>query len=575
VETDLLLQGGTIVDGSGEPAFVGDVRIAAGKIAEVGHGLSSAGAQCIDVSDLVVAPGFIDVHTHYDAQVFWDPLLAPSSQYGVTTLVMGNCGIGVAPTAPGDDRYLAQLLASVEGMPEEVLLSALPWSWRSYGDYLREVDRALGPNVIALVGHSPLRYAVMGAAAYERRATPEELVQMQAMLAEALSSGAWGFSSSAAATHNDLAGRPAPSRLAERAEYEALADVLGRYPFGIIGMSPESKLRGLNEQDRSLLTMLSVRGGASVNWNPLLHASSLPDLWRVNLAASEEAATAGARVFGVFNPSSTGGNRVDLATCFLFAALPQWKSVAKLPLGEKKRAFSDPEIRRGLADDLENDTSMGFLSAKLRTMWNILRITQVFSPGNASLVGRTVAEVAKESGETPLDTMLDIAIADDLRTVFMQEDIRREDPAAREAFDALSASPWVLFGGSDAGAHLDMLANESLPARTIEWRVVDQGALKIEEVVRQFTSAIADAIGLRTRGRLNPGLAGDVVVFDTQRIGAGDAHVAYDLPGGGGRLVTEAKGVRYTVVNGTVVFADGRPTGDLGGQLLRSGEHHA
>ena len=568
----MILRGGVVVDGTGTPPRVADVAIRGGRIAEVGAVADNGGARLLDVSGLVVAPGFIDVHTHYDAQVLWDPLLGASTQYGVTTLVMGNCGIGVAPLAPAAEDYLIQLLARVEGMPVDALEKGLSWDWSTFGDYLDAFDGELGANVISLVGHSPLRYAVMGDAAYERAATGDELTAMQGMLAEALSAGAWGFSSSAAGTHNDLAGRPAPSRLATVAEYDALADVVGRHPFGIIGMSPESKLRGLTAEDRSLLQLLSRRGGASVNWNPLVHTSSLPDLWSTNLSASDEAAAAGARVFAVFNPSSTGGNRVDLDTCFLFAAFRHWSAVASLPTVDKIRAFRDPATRAKLADDLEHDTSMGMLTAKLRTMWDILRVTEAFVPENQQYVGRLVGDIGRETGRTPLDTMLDIAIADDLRTVFMQEDVRTEDDAARAAFTAMAQSPYVMFGGSDAGAHLDMLANESLPARTLQWRVHEQQSMSLEAAVRGFTGALANAIGLSDRGQLRPGMQGDVVVFDLARIDAGDAHVVHDLPGGGGRLMTEAHGVEYTIVDGDVVFEHGVHTGALPGRLLRSTE---
>ena len=571
---DVVLRGGLVVDGTGGPSFVGDVAIRGGRIAEVGARSRNPTGRVVDVSGLVVAPGFVDVHTHYDAQVLWDPLLGASAQYGVTTVVMGNCGIGLAPLRPGDEPFLVQLLASVEGMPKSALETGVAWDWQGFGDYLDRLDGGLGPNVVALVGHSPLRYSVMGADACERPASGPELTRMRDLLRDALTAGAWGFSSSAAGTHNDLAGRPAPSRLAEVAELEALAGVVGEFPFGIIGMSPESKLRGLTAGDRSMLSMLSLRGGASVNWNPLLHTPHIPDLWKVNLSASDEAATIGARVFAVFNPSSTGGSRVDLNSLFLFAALPHWKPLASLSTGEKLAAFSDPAVRRDLADDLERDSSMGLLTARLRTMWDILRVTEVHSARNAAHLGRLVGDIARESGRTPLDTMLDLAITDGLQTVFMQEDVRKEDAAAKDAFDAMVASPHVLFGGSDAGAHLDMLANESLPARTLAWRVRDQGSLAIEEAIRRFTSAIADAIGLAGRGRLAPGMAADVVVFDLERVGAGDAHVASDLPGGGGRLVTEARGVQYTIVNGEIVFAGGTATGSLPGGLLRSGTNY-
>jgi N-acyl-D-aspartate/D-glutamate deacylase len=561
-----------VVDGTGAPGHIADVAIRSGTITQVGRVADAGGAREIDVSGLVVGPGFIDVHTHYDAQVLWDPLIGASTQYGVTTVVMGNCGIGVAPLTPGADEYLVQLLARVEGMPTAALEQGLRWDWKSFGDYLDAIDVPMGANVISLVGHSPLRYAVMGEDAYARAAAADEIATMQQLLDEGLAAGAWGFSSSAAATHNDMAGRPAPSRLAAREEYQALADVVGRYSFGIIGMSPESKLRGLTEQDRDLLRMLSLRGRASVNWNPLLHTSSLPDLWSVNLSASDEAASAGARVYGVFNPSSTGGNRVDLDTCFLFAALPHWGRIASLPTAAKIAAFCDPIVRAGLADDIDHDSSMGMLTAKLRTMWNILRVTEVTAPANRDHVGRLVGDIARETNRTPLDTMLDIAVTDDLRTVFMQEDVRTEDATAHDAFKAMAQSPHVMFGGTDAGAHLDMLANESLPARTLEWRVRDQQSMPLEAAVHGFTGGLEDAIGLTGRGRLTVGAAGDVVVFDLDRIGAGDAHVVHDLPGGGGRLMTEAQGVEYTLVAGDIVFEHGVHSGALPGRLLRAGD---
>jgi N-acyl-D-aspartate/D-glutamate deacylase len=527
------------------------------------------GAREIDAGGMVVAPGFIDVHTHYDAQVCWDEKFASIGQYGVTTVVMGNCGIGLAPVVDGDSEYLIQLLARIEGMPQRTL-EMLDWNWRSMADYLDAIDKPMGANVVSLVGHSPLRRAVMGDACYERAATSDEVEAMQRELRDALAAGAWGFSSSVAGTHSDLAGRPAPSRLATHAEFGALADVLGEFAFGIIGISPESKLRGLSADDRSLLTLLSLRGGASVNWNPLVYSPQLPDVWRTNLDASTQAAAAGARVYAVFNPAGMGGTRVDLRSLFMFGYLPRWDELVLQPLAEKMRAFANPEVRRSLAAALDEDTSMGVLTEKLKTMWDILRITSAPSAANQRFIGRTVGEVARERGESPLDTMLDVALADDLETVFMQEDSRVTDSAALDAFAAMAASPFVIYGGSDAGAHIDILANESLPARALDWRVREQGSLTLEETVRRFSSGVADAIGLPGRGRLAPGLAGDVVVFDPATVASGDAYVVDDLPGGGERMVTRSVGVHHTIVGGQVAFSDGQPTGALPGRLLRS-----
>jgi N-acyl-D-aspartate/D-glutamate deacylase len=567
----VVLRNGLIVDGTGAPGFVADLAIRDGRVAEVGA-VSTPGDLELDARGLVVSPGFIDVHTHLDALVCWDPWVGAIGQYGITTAVIGNCGIGVAPLRDGGGEYLIQLLARVEGMPVGALEQGISWDWHSYADYLDVIDRPLATNIVALVGHCPLRYLAMGDRSYQEAARPDDLAVMQDELRSALRAGAWGFSSTFGVTHNDLAGRPAPSRLADLAEFEALADVLGEFPFGMVGISPESKLRGLSEDDQSLMQMLSVRGGAAVNWNPLAHTPSMPDLWERNLVATERCSSGDARVYGVFNPASNGGSRVDLQTLFLFAGLPNWRPLAQLSIPDRIAAFSDPRIRERLARDIAEDTSMGLLSAVLRSMWDILRVTVVYSAANERFVGRCVGEIARETGRTPLETMLDIAIADDLRTVFMQEDVRRRDEVSRAAFASLSTSPNVLYGGSDAGAHLDMLANDSLPLRAMQWRVAEERSVTLEEMVRRFSSAIADASGLLDRGRLVPGAAGDVFVFELDAVGAGDAFLVGDLPGGGERLTTRAQGVRYTIVNGVVVYENGEATGDLPGRVLRSGD---
>lgn len=567
---DLIIRNGLVVDGTGRPSFLGDVLLRSGRVEAVGLIPPTESIREIDATGKVVAPGFIDVHTHFDAQICWNPGLESISQYGVTTVVMGNCGIGVAPLRSGGADYLIQLLANVEGMSIAALQQGVSWSWSSYADYLDAIDRPSGVNLISLVGHSPLRHQVMGEDSYQRVASSAEIASMQSELRDALEAGAWGFSSSCGLTHSDLAGRPAPSRLAGREEFEGLADVVHDFPFGIIGMSPESKVRGLTEADTDLLIMLSKRGGASVNWNPLAYSPQLPSLSSVNLRACEAASEAGAEVYGVFNPSGVGGSRVDLDSLFLFAYMPHWQPLKVMSREDRIRAFQDPAVRAELADDLEHDTSMGLLTARLRTMWDILRITEAQAPENQQYVGRIVGDIARETGRTPFDTMLDIAVADGLRVTLMQEDPRNEDAGAVAAFRELAASPLTFYGGSDAGAHLDMLANESIPARTLSWRVREQGSLSLEETVRRFTAAIADGLGLPARGRLTPGYAADVVVFDLDTIGDGDAYVSYDLPGGDGRMMTNAQGISYTIVAGEIVFDHGRPSGNLPGRLLRA-----
>lgn len=572
----LLLRGGQIVDGSGQPAFEGDVLIEGDRIAAVGHALEGVGAGVVDVGGLIVAPGFIDPHTHYDAQIMWDPQLGSSVQYGVTTVLIGNCGFTIAPTgaSDADAEYLIQMLARVEGMSERALRDGLPWTWRDFGDYLGVIDQPLGPNVMSLVGHSAIRYSVMGLESCERAALEDEVAAMQRSLRAALQAGAWGFTSATSKFDVDSAGRPVPSRLAETEEFHALADVLGEFPFGIIGHSPHSKTLGIgNSPDEELLTAMSLRGGASVNWNNLTYASAMPDLWRDNLAASEHAAERGAQVYAIYNPASSGALRVDFDGLVLFGSFPNWSKLALADRPARIRSFKDPAVRRQLREDLELTEDLGLIAAMLSTMWDSLRVTEVFAVENQDVEGKYVGDVARDLGEHPLDTALDIAVADDLRTRFILEEYASggdESERARAAADVMRQSPFVVYGGSDAGAHLDMMTNQGLPARAIAEQVREHGSMALEEVVRGFTSSVADAFGVPDRGRVTPGMKADLVVFDLSEIEEGPAHVVNDLPDGSERLTTEARGVHYTIVNGEVAFEHGRPTGTLSGQLLRS-----
>jgi N-acyl-D-aspartate/D-glutamate deacylase len=566
-----LLRGGRIVDGSGAPSFDGDVLIDDGRIVEVGTGVDEAGCRVIDVDGLTVAPGFIDPHTHYDAQVMWDPLLRTSAQYGVTTVVIGHCGFTVAPVGFDNPEYLIQMLARVEGMPSAALEAGLSWSWRTFGEYLDEMDRPLGPNVISLVGHSSLRYSVMGDASYERAATDDEIADMQRSLRQALEAGAWGFTTATSKFDVDSAGRPVPSRLADPAEVEALADVLHAFPFGVIGHSPHSKVLGIaRTPDDQLLSSMSLRGGAKVNWNNLAYSAALPDLWKDNLAASQHAADCGAQVYAIYNPGSNGIMRVDFDGLVLFGSFPNWSQLAIIDRPARIRAFMDPGVREKLWQDLHLTETLGLIATKMRTMWDSLRVTETFAAQNTAFLGRCVGDIGRDLGRLPLDVALDIAVADELRTTFILEDSLRTDADATAAFETMKDSPFVVFGGSDAGAHLDMMCNEGLPVRTIVERVRSQGSMTIEETVRGSTSAVAASVGLRDRGRLAPGMRADVVVFDLSDVDEGQPHVVRDLPGGSERLATTAQGVVWTIVNGDIVFERGEPTGSLPGRLLRS-----
>jgi N-acyl-D-aspartate/D-glutamate deacylase len=565
---DLLVRDGHVVDGSGQSGFQADVAVSNGKIVAVEPGISGTATRVIDAEGRIVAPGFIDIHTHFDAQILWDPPLASTVRHGITSVVAGNCGFTVSPVSPGDGDFIIQMLARVEGMPADALKTGLNWEWESFGEYVDRLRSRVGVNYLPQIGHSTLRRYAMGDAAFEWAATDEEVATMRRLLVEAVRAGARGFSTSTSATHNDSFGRPVPSRLAEKNEFLSLAEALRGSRHPLIGISPGSKFVGINADERSLMVEMATRSGAVVHWNPLVYSAAYPDLHARTLEVSDEARAAGARVVGVYNPGPPGPTRVDLRSGFLFESLPHWKEILRLSIDERCEAIKQAEVRRNLKADLDDDSTMGHLTAHLRQMWPVLTVATVSSEANRKYLGRTVGSIAAEEGSEPLDTMLDIAVRDHLDTVFMNDNVTPSDAAANEAMQALTHHADVVFGGSDAGAHLDFMSNEPLPSRALALRVREQGVLSLEEVVHGFTGRLAEVFGLEGRGVLAPGMAADICVFDLDEIGAGMPYMVNDLPAKSERFVTEPLGIYQTIVNGVIVSDEGEATGALAGQVL-------
>ncbi|MGO8861344.1 MAG: N-acyl-D-amino-acid deacylase family protein [Acidimicrobiales bacterium] len=565
---DLLVRDGHVVDGSGQSGFQADVAVSNGKVVAVEPGISGTATRVIDAQGRIVAPGFIDIHTHFDAQILWDPPLASTVRHGITSVVAGNCGFTVSPVSPGDGDFIIQMLARVEGMPADALKTGLNWEWESFGEYVDRLRSRVGVNYLPQIGHSTLRRYAMGDAAFERAATDEEVATMRRLLVEAVRAGARGFSTSTSATHNDSFGRPVPSRLAEKEEFLSLAEALRGSRHPLIGISPGSKFVGINADERSLMVEMATRSGAVVHWNPLVYSAAYPDLHARTLEVSDEARAAGARVVGVYNPGPPGPTRVDLRSGFLFESLPHWKEILRLSIDERCEAMKQAEVRRNLKADFDDDSTMGHLTAHLRQMWPVLTVATVSSEANRKYLGRTVGSIAAEEGSDPMDTMLDIAVRDHLDTVFMNDNVTPSDAAANEAMQALTHHPDVVFGGSDAGAHLDFMSNEPLPSRALALRVREQGVLSLEEVVHGFTGRLAEVFGLEGRGVLAPGMAADICVFDLEEIGAGMPYMVNDLPAKSERFVTEPLGIYQTIVNGVIVSDEGEATGTLAGQVL-------
>jgi N-acyl-D-aspartate/D-glutamate deacylase len=557
---DVKIAGGSVIDGTGTARRQADVGIRDGRIVAIGE-IDEPATRTIDASGLVVAPGFVDIHTHYDAQAFWDPALTPSPLHGVTTVVGGNCGFTIAPLAASEADYLMRMLSRVEGMPLESLAAGVPWDWQTFGEYLDRLDGTLAVNAGFLVGHSALRRVAMGHRSHEP-AADDDVATMCRMLGESLTAGGLGFSSSQAPTHNDGDGEPVPSRAATRDELVALSRVVGDHPGTTLEFIPT--VGPFSDEHVALMAAMSASAGRPLNWNVLVVGGG-SDTYRAQLEASDRAAEQGGRVLALTVPAVMQLH-LNFRSGFLFDALPGWGPTMALPDEEKMRALTDPDVRRQLRESAESDT--GLFRAMLR--WDRLQIGETFAPENQALSGRTVADVAAERGADPFDALLDVVVADDLRTVLMPP-ARGDDPESWRLRSEAWRDPRVVVGASDAGAHLDMLSTFSYSTSLLAANRAHE-LLPLEDAVHLLTDVQARLYGIRDRGRIAEGWHGDVVVFDEDRVGPGPVHTRYDLPAGAGRLYAEAEGIEHVLVNGTEIVAGGALTGDRPGALLRSGQ---
>ena len=556
---DVKIAGGSVVDGTGAARQRADVGIQDGRVVAIGD-VDEQAARTIDADGLVVAPGFVDIHTHYDAQAFWDPALTPSPLHGVTTVVGGNCGFTIAPLAASEADYLMRMLARVEGMPLESLEAGVPWDWQSFGEYLDRLDGTLAVNAGFLVGHCALRRAAMGERSHEP-ATDDDIATMRRTLGESLAAGGLGFSSSQAPTHNDGDGEPVPSRAATPDELVALCETVRDHPGTTLEFIPT--VGPFSDEHVALMAAMSAAARRPLNWNVLVVGAG-SDTYREQLEASDRAAEQGGRVLALTVPAVMQLH-LNFRSGFLFDALPGWGPTMALPDDEKMRALADPEVRRRLRESAESDT--GLFRAMLR--WDRLEIGETFAPENKRFAGRAVADVAAERGADPFDALLDIVVADDLRTV-LRPPARGDDPESWRLRSEAWRDPRVVVGASDAGAHLDMLATFSYSTSLLAASRTHE-LVPLEEAVHLLTDVQARLYGIRERGRIAEGWHADLVVFDEDRVGPGPVHTRYDLPAGAGRLYAEAEGIEHVLVNGTEIATRGALTGDRPGTLLRSG----
>ncbi len=554
---DLLIKGARVVDGTGMPSFTADVAVEQGRIARIGR-VDADAARVFDADGLVLTPGFIDVHTHYDAQIDWDPTCSPSSWHGVTTVLTGNCGFTLAPARVGDVAWLAHMLGRVEGMAPEALAAGLRWNGGGFGDFWRRVEGRIGVNVGSYVGHSAIRRCVMGDDASSRRARADEIVAMQAHVRQAMQDGAVGFSSSQLDIHVAHDGREVPSNHAAPEELIALCAVLAEFGRGAIEFIPRSFVEGYDAADRALMRSMARVSGRPLELNTLTPLPAAPDGWRHSLRFAHEASAEGLRIHPMF-PTNRLNAHFALDTTFLFDEMPSFRATLTLPPDERARRLRDPTVRAQMRAELADPTGRAFVF-----IWQICVVEAVRDAANAAWVGRSVAELAEERGADLLDTFLDMALAEDLQTQFLVE-------APGEVFEdmitTLVRDPLVMAGSSDAGAHLLSFVGADYTTRLLsEWV---PRAISLEAAVARLTMFPAMIHGITDRGVIRAGAHADLVLFDPARLRAGRTHLVRDFPAESARFVVEAEGYAAVIVNGQTLFEDGVHTGALPGQLLR------
>jgi N-acyl-D-aspartate/D-glutamate deacylase len=558
---DLVIRGGTVIDGSGLARYRADVGVAAGRIARVGA-IRERGREEIDARHQVVAPGFIDGHTHMDAQVAWDPLGTCSCWHGVTSVVMGNCGFTLAPCRPDERHLVLRNLERAEDIPAEAMQAGIEWSWESYRQYLEAVARwPKGINYAGYVGHSALRTYAMGERAFSEPATAQDLAVMKGELADALAAGAMGFTTSRTRNHETADRRPVASRVAPWDEVQALVGVMGDLGGGIFEIAGEDTGRDPDHRGDYLgrLRDLALETGVPITWG-MFSSRLAPDSWRPYFELLEETARAGGRMFAQVH-SRALSVLFSFETRLPFDRLPEWRELRRRPLDEQRAALRDPDLRRRLvaaAQAAEYGRAVGAEGRRPDYDW-------IFLMEDPTGPHRSVAELARARGLDPVEAMIDHAAARDLRCFFIQ-------PLFNENLDdvlEMMRHPRSVVTFSDSGAHVSQIMDSSLQTHVLAYWVRQRGALSLEEGVRMLTLEPAAAWGLHDRGLLREGLAADIIVFDPDRVAPLMPEVVNDLPAGARRLRQKAAGFAASIVNGQVVLRDGEPTGAFPGLVLR------
>ena len=559
---DLILKGGRIYDGSGLLSFNGDIAIRNGKIAAIGR-ISEAAERVLNIDGLAVAPGIIDFHTHFDAQLWWDPLASSSNEHGVTTVVTGNCGLTLAPCKPEDRDALIGTFVRVEAMPRASLQAGIPWRWTTHGEFLNALDRQLlGLNVATLIGHCAVRQFAMGEASVEREARDGEIAEMETLVRQGMAAGAFGFSTNSNQSHFREDGKPVSSRFSSLNEIARLCRVVGESQRGLVQFThgafatPEHVAHISQWYDTILQETRRPLIGESIR-----HRWSEPELWRKQLNDVEARARQGYAAYAMTSTRRSmrrwtlkDGARLDM--------IPAWKKLSALPLTERMEKLRDPNLRAELAQETVKGKPIDF-----SRRWDLIGVKSVALKENQSLEGKNIAEIAAAQRKAPIDAMLDLALSEELETTFEDSTTQGDEQAVKEIF----GNPNVLLGQSDAGAHVAS-GNPGFGYATLmlAYWVRKRRLMSLEDAIKKLTFLPASIFGIHDRGLLRRGLAADLFVFDPEKIDLAAPGKVSDLPEGAPRFTQGAKGIHYTVVNGKVLMDNGAHTGVYPGKVLRS-----
>jgi N-acyl-D-amino-acid deacylase len=552
---DLIVKNGTVIDGTGAPGRRADVAIAGGKVAAIGK-ITEGARRTIDASDLAVTPGFVDPHTHYDAQICWDPMVSCTSWHGVTSVVMGNCGVGIAPCRPKVREVAAWDLVNVEAIPFDALTRGITWEWESFPEYMDAAARRHSAiNLAFLAPLTPFRHFVMGEESMEREASADETAKIAALLREAVAAGAVGFSTTTLPQHIGYQGRPLACRLASRDELKAYANALRDLGKGSIEVALTRRGGVVSEEEFDLLKFLLDESSRPVTWLAMAARPDRPEKTEETLRRLQPLIERGGIPQVLCKPFVV---QMDLRNPFSFADMQMWGPVFNQPLDKQKAIYRDPAFRAAFREELKRPHLF-------QGRWNRVEVLEITNPALKALERKTIAEAAEQRGADPLDTFFDLALEDDLNIQYTMQQYHEE------GIRQLITDSRTMLGLSDGGAHVNMLCDAGYCTYLLGTWVRERQAMTLEQAVKRITSEPADFFGLRDRGRLAEGLPADVTIFDPATVGSAKrARMQDDLPGGGRRLVMPAEGIEYTVVNGEVLYDRGKPSGALPGRVLRS-----